>query len=90
METKRNSGLKGQQAVSPGQRPGYGDRGYRRPERAKALDGGDASYLFFCPYGAELCTNAYPGRGPGLIDYCPFRAWSGELEKPELFDLYYI
>ena len=26
MKTKRSSGLKGQQAVSPGQRPGYGDR----------------------------------------------------------------
>ena len=24
-----------------------------RPERAKALDGGDASYSFFCPYRAK-------------------------------------
>ncbi len=27
-----------------------------RPERAKALDGGDASYSLFCPYRAEPCT----------------------------------
>ncbi len=28
----------------------------QRPERAKALDGGGASYSFFCPYRAGLCT----------------------------------
>ncbi len=27
-----------------------------RPERAKALNGGDASYSFFCPYRAGLHT----------------------------------
>jgi hypothetical protein len=32
------NGLKGQQAASPGQRPGYKYVGYIRPERAKAIN----------------------------------------------------
>ena len=65
------NGLKGQQAVSPGQRPGYEDRVIVAPERlrvgelcsgmrAEALDGSDASYSFFCPYRAGTVHSCLP------------------------------
>ena len=37
MKTLYGNGLKGQGAISPGQRPGYKDNLDVRPERAKAL-----------------------------------------------------
>ena len=78
------NGLKGQQAISPGQRLGYDDRVIVVPERlrvgelcsgmrAKALDGGDASYLFFCPFRAVAVYSCLPRAMPWAMCLLPLR-----------------
>ena len=58
----------GQEALSPGHRPGVEVRGQIRPDGAKAQ-----SYECFCPVRAPFIACDYPGRCPGLSAHWPFR-----------------
>ena len=71
--TKGKNGLKGQQAHSPGHRPGYECNGDVRPVRAKEFDN-----KAFALTGRVTLTDAnIPRTCPGLTAFCPFGANSG-------------
>ena len=79
------NGLKGQQAVSPGQRPGYDDRVIVALKGQKPWTEAMPPTHSFAPTGRGLCTHAYPGRCPGLTVLCPFGAWSSTHNRTDLF-----
>ena len=61
MKALYRNGLKGQQALSPGQHPGYRDEGKTRPERAKALHSPYWGGAAFAPTGRWLRTTSTQG-----------------------------
>ncbi len=62
---------KGQQANSPGHRPGYGE------SVMLALKGQKHCFLLrLLPFQGVDYASLYPGRCPGLVAYCPFGALS--------------
>ena len=65
------NGLKGQQAVSPGQRPGYDDRIIDALKGQKLWTEATPPTHSFALTGRGLRTHAYPGRCPGLTAHCP-------------------
>ena len=71
----QQNGLKGQQAVSPGQRPGYEDGVIIALKGQKPWTEAMPPTDSFAPTGRRLRTYAYPGQRPGLTAHCPFGAW---------------
>ena len=63
--------LKGDKAISPGQRPGVVtvEICALKGQKRCILD----SYNCFCPFRAQTQTPKTPGRCPGLDAYWPFR-----------------
>ena len=67
---------KGQPFISPGQRPGKWPAAIRSPERARFL----ARPRRITPFqGSPFPVMRFPGRCPGLVDFCPFGALIGPL-----------
>jgi len=60
---------RGQEALSPGQHPGYMGAKETTPCKGKSMKG-----CAFAPTGRIRPMNPYPGRCPGLNAPCPYRA----------------
>ncbi len=73
MKAPYRNGLKGQQALSPGQRPGYMDMGKLALKGQKPYTRLIRERVCFCPCRALASHYFYPGRCPGLSACWPFR-----------------
>ena len=73
MKAPYRNGLKGQQALSPGQRPGYMDMGKLALKGQKPYTRLIRERVCFCPCKALASHHFYPGRCPGLSACWPFR-----------------